>query len=115
MPLPNSIQAYQDCLDFMDKAMDDERGARMVFLTQDSAQRWRFRCNQARSLHRAQNKLVYEIGHKMYGCSEYDVLQFTIEEDSAGEWWIYARKMVLDTGRVELLSEIEDNDHEAST
>jgi hypothetical protein len=28
MPLPNTIQAYQDCLDFMDKAIDDEKGAR---------------------------------------------------------------------------------------
>ena len=114
MPLPSTIQAYQDCLDFMERAADDVRGARMVFPSHYDAQRWRFRCNQARKLHREQNRLVYELGHQMHGCSEYDPLQFTIVQDTAGEWWVYARKMVLDPGRVELLSEIED-DHEAST
>jgi hypothetical protein len=43
----------------------------------------------------------------LHGKSEYDILQFTIRDDTEGKWWIYARKMILDESRVELLSEVE--------
>lgn len=114
MPLPDTIQAYQDCLDFMDKAIEDEVGARLPFPSKEQAEHWRMRCNQARTLDRRRNKLVFVPGDKMYGCSEYDPLQFTIHEDTEGWFHVYARIMKLDPGRVELLSEVESNDNEAS-
>lgn len=113
MPLPSTIQAYQAQLDFMEKAMEDEKGARMVFLTERQAEKWRFKCNQARVLHREQGKMIYARDHKMWGCSEYDVLEFTLAEDTDGGWWVYGRKQVLDPGRVELLSEVESDDDQA--
>ena len=109
MSLPSTILAYQDCLDFMDKALDDDKGARVHFLTRDQAEVWRMRCNMARKLDRDQNRRIHEPGHQMHGCSVYDPMQFTIAEDTEGDWWVYARKMVLDPGRVELLSEVEPN------
>lgn len=100
MALSSSLLAYQDCLDFMERAMDEERGARMYFRAESEAEHWRMRCNYARKLHRDQNKQVYEPGDKMYGMSEYDPLMFTIRQSPDG-YWVYAKKMELDTTRVE--------------
>jgi hypothetical protein len=110
MPLPNSILAFQDCTDFMSRALEDDKGARLFFLTEAEAQNYRMRLNQARELDRRENKMIHELGHMLHGKSEFDLLQFTIRDDVEGQWWIYARKMILDESRVELLSEVEAGD-----
>jgi hypothetical protein len=110
MPLPNSILAFQDCTDFMDRALEDAAGARMIFMTEADAHNYRMRLNQARELDRRENKMIHEPGKLLHGKSEYDILQFTIRDDTEGKWWIYARKMILDESRVELLSEVEAGD-----
>lgn len=110
MPLPSSIQSFTDCIEFMEKAIDDDKGARYECKTEAAAQFWRLRCNTARELDRKQNKIIHEPGHKMHGCSLFDQLMFTIVEDVEGGWWCYARVMKLEESRVELLSEVEDDE-----
>lgn len=108
MALSNSLQAYLDCKEFLEKALDDEVGARLPFRTSEQAEHWRMRCYQFRKLDREQNKAVFEIGHKMHGASEYDGLTMTIKESTDGWWWVYAKKNIVDAGSIEALSEIEE-------
>lgn len=108
MALSNSILAFQDCADFLEPAISDEKGARLFFKTQKEAEFFRMRCYQFRKLHRKQNMSVYPPDHKMYGQSEYDELMLTLYLTFEGDgYWLYARKTVLDPGKLELLSEVE--------
>src|SRR6266436_8871372 len=108
MALSNSIMAYQDCKEFLERAVDDEKGARIPFRTEKEAEYWRMRCNQFRSLDRQQNRMIFELGHKMHGHSEYDGLTMIIKHSQDNYFWVYAEKRMLEPGLVENLSEIED-------
>lgn len=104
MSLPNSFLAYEAQIQFMERAMDEAKGARMFFLREAEAEHWRMRCNYARVLHRRENLTVHEPGTKLHGKSEYDVIVFTIRTSPDG-FWVYAEKQVLDTSRVEPIPE----------
>lgn len=104
MSLPNSFLAYEAQIQFMERAMDEARGARMFFLREAEAEHWRMRCNYARVLHRKENLTVHEPGTPLHGKSEYDVIVFTIRTSADG-FWVYAEKQVLDTSRVEPIPE----------
>src|SRR5258706_4433955 len=108
MALSNSIMAYHDCKEFLERAVDDEKGARIPFRTEKEAEYWRMRCNQFRSLDRGQNRMIFDLGHKMYGQSEYDGLTMVIRHSSDGYYWVYAEKRTLEPGLIENLSEIEE-------
>lgn|SRR6267142_2105769 len=107
MSLPDSVLAYSDCRDFLDRALEAERGARMIFRTSKDAEYWRMRCNQFRKLDRRQNKMVFDIGHQMHGNSQYDTLTMTIKSSPDGYHWVYAEKKILEPGRVEDIPEDE--------
>jgi hypothetical protein len=106
MSLPSSLLSYEPQLQFMDIALDEERGARMFFTKESSAEHFRMRCNYARVLHREENKKIHEEGMPLHGKSEYDVLVFTIKTSPDG-FWCYAEKQILDVSRVEPIP-IED-------
>ncbi len=108
MALSNSILAYNDCKEFLERAVDDEKGARIPFRTEKEAEYWRMRCNQFRSLDRQQNRMIFELGHKMHGHSEYDGLTMIIKHSQDGYAWVYAEKRTLEPGLIENLSEVED-------
>jgi hypothetical protein len=107
MSLPDSVLAYNDCKDFLDRALEAKRGSRMIFRTSSDAEYWRMRCNQFRKLDRRQNKMVFDIGHQMHGNSEYDTLTMTIKSSPDGYYWVYAEKKILEPGRVEDIAEDE--------
>jgi hypothetical protein len=109
MSLPDSVLAYGDCKDFLERALEAERGARMIFRTSKDAEYWRMRCNQFRKLDRKQNRMVFEPGHKMHGHSEYDIITMTVKYSPDGYYWVYAQKMVLEPGRVEEIPEDESS------
>lgn len=106
MSLPSSLLAYGPQLTFMETALDLPRGARMFFNTEAEAEHWRMRCNMARSLDRKENEKIYEVGDKMHGKSQFDVLMFTIRHSPDGVW-CYAEIQILDESRVEPIPETE--------
>lgn len=107
MPLPTSLQSYQDCLDFFEKVVDDPLGGRLFVGPYSDAHYFRLRCNKARQLHREENKKIHEEGMPLWGASEYDPLQLKLKEDLEGNWWVYAERTRLNAADVELLSEME--------
>lgn len=111
MSLNSSILAYEDCRTFLDRALDDAKGARRPFRTEKQALYWRLRCNKFRSLDRQQNMRIHEPGHKMYGQSDYDLLVMTIREGTDA-FWVYAEKQHLDEGEIEALSEVPEITYE---
>ena len=107
MSISTSRLSYQDCIEFMDKAMEDDKGARIIFGIRDNATFFRMRCHTARQINRKDNRLIYSAGDPLYDASMYDKLVFRIREDEDGKFWVYAEKTELDPGTVELLSGLE--------
>jgi len=108
MPLPTSLQSYGDCLDFFERVADDPKGGRLLLGTFEAANHFRLRCNKARQLHRDENRKVHAPDTPLHGASEYDPFQLKLREDTDGKWWVYAERMTLDPAKVELLSEMDD-------
>lgn len=108
MGLSTSILAYKDCEEFLDRALDDAKGARIPFRSESEANYWRMRANQFRSLDRERNMQIHSPGHKMHGHSPYDELSLTIKQSPDGYFWVYAQKISLDPGLIENLSEVDD-------
>lgn len=109
MPTSKSRLAYPDCESFLNAALEDEVGARLPFLTEGQAMQFRVRLNTYRTIVREDNADVYPSkDHPLHGRSEYDPLSFTVSgPDSAGEYWVYARRNDAREGEIERLSEIE--------
>jgi hypothetical protein len=109
MSLPTSRLAYEDCLDAMDRALEDPKGIRIRVPDRDAAHVLRQRMHQARVLDRNANRLKYpEEGHAMHGCSVYDRLRATIRRTKAGTF-LYLEQINLDQNGIEDLSKIEDD------
>jgi|SRR5882724_5211416 len=108
MPLPNSLHAYSDCLDFFEQVVDDPKGGRVFIGEYAKAHYFRARCNQARKLHRIQNSKIHDPGTTMHGCSEYDPLCLQLKMDTENNWYVYAVRMKIDASQIDLLSETED-------
>lgn len=109
MASSKSRLAYPDCQQFLDAALEDEKGVRLPFQTYGQAMQFRVRLNTYRQIIRDDNAIVYpDPAHHLHGRSEFDELQFTIMEDSEGEYWVYAKKQHLDIAEIEKLSEIGD-------
>jgi len=106
--LPESLLSYGDCMDFFERIVDDPKGGRYAVGSYENAHYFRLRCNQARKLHRRENMKTHAPNTKLYGASEYDPFMLKLREDTDGVWWVYAEKMSLEPGQVELLSEMEE-------
>lgn len=91
MGLSQQIGAYTDCYEYLDQALEAENGIRVrVNGDYGQAVQMSMRFQQARVLHRNQNKKLYEAGHPMHGNSIYDALIIKrAVEDEVGRWWIY--------------------------
>lgn len=111
MTLSDSRLAYQDCLDAMDRALEDQKGARIPMPDYDAAQRFRARLHQARVLDRRANKRIYAEDHAMYGCSIYDEIVVRIKKTKTAVY-IYLEKQSLVKEDIEALSEIEEDKEE---
>ena|SRR5258706_8723513 len=106
MSISNSRLSYTDCYEFLDKAIEDDKGVRVPLGEWAKANFFRMRCHQARSITKKDNREIYQPGDPQYGVSIYDVITIRLKEDEAGEWWVYAEKNLLEPGTVESLSEL---------
>lgn len=105
MTLSHSLLSYQDCLEAMDRAMDDPQGGRVRFSTQNAALTFRARCHQARMITRQKNKKIYEDPtHPQHGACIYDELVLRLRRDGEA-WYIYLERMTANNIEVEPLSE----------
>jgi hypothetical protein len=91
MSLSNSRQAYEDCYDMMDKALESSDGVRVGFEDREQAVYLRMRMNQARQLDRKFNTGRYNGDDPRRRHSEYDVLSMRIRVEG-GMYWIYIEK-----------------------
>lgn len=108
MPTSSSRLSYPDCEAFLNKALEDDVGARMYFLTKGTAYQFRVRCHQFRQICRNDNRQMYQRDHAMYGRSEYDPITLSIlPTEDQSEWFVYARKCLIDEGAIESLAELE--------
>src|SRR6266436_3787560 len=67
MSISTSRLSYQDCYEFMDHAMEDDKGARIIFKSRDEATFYRMRCHTARVINRTDNRRIYEIAGQAMG------------------------------------------------
>lgn len=107
MTVSTSKVAYEDCFDFFDQALDDEKGIRVRIPTMNDAIRLRMRMNYARRLDRDDNRLVFEPGDPLYGKSIYDRLTFRICTDiKTRTIWVHIDKIKNTVMAVESLSDV---------
>lgn len=93
MSLPTSRLSYKDCFDLYDKALESERGVRVRMPDPNYANFFRMRMHKARSIVRDENRLIYELGQPLHGCSEYDPLVLKIRIEEGGDCWLYLEKV----------------------
>ena len=75
MPNNASLLAYPDVKEFLERALNSERGVKMTFKTRADAFRFRGRCDSFRKLDRKENLKIYtEPTKTLHGRSVYDVL-----------------------------------------
>lgn len=106
MSVSTSLLAYQDCLEIMDRALADPKGARIKVTDADEASHQRLRMHYARKLHRDENAKTYEAGHKMHGRSEYDALTVRIK-NVEGIVYLYLERTDIVANEIESLSALE--------
>lgn len=115
MSLSTSRLAYDDALQFLERALADPKGVRACFGTDEgAATHFRMRCHVGRNLDRQENaKLYVDKGHPLHGRSMYDVLTMRVlQDDDLGEWWVYATRNVA-PAVIESLSELEQIEYTA--
>lgn len=108
MSISTSRLAYADCREFLDRALEDPKGARLWVGTEDKAIFFRMRCNQARQIERAESARLYPRDDPKWGVCAYDILTLRLKSDVNDEWYVYAEKSNLDLDAIEPLSEIAE-------
>ena len=106
MSLSTSRQAYNDCYEVLEAALKDPSGVRVRMESLDAATHMRMRIHKARNIDRKDNAAVYDVDHKMHGCSQYDGLVAKLRKRANG-WYVYLEHVKL-TAEVEKLSEIDE-------
>lgn len=89
MPTSTSREAYEDCYELLDRAMEVERGIGASFSDRGEAYHFRVRLNAARQLDRDLQKSVDPTAGK----SDYDVLTFRIKSLEE-KWWVFIERHV---------------------
>lgn len=89
MSLPQRIDAYPDCLDVFDRALNEP--TRVEFGTEKEASMFQLRMCTARALHRDETKRLYpERTDPRHGRSPYDKLVVRRPVvDETDHWWVY--------------------------
>src|SRR5215831_4905652 len=107
MGTSNSRLAFSDCYELMEKAMEDPKGIRIKFATEQDAWLYRLRLHSARKIDRRDNMDNYEVGHGMHGKSIYDTLIMRLRQvkGDSGAWWLNIEKLTIDGLEIESLSE----------
>ena len=69
-----SINAYPDIRQVLDRALESQKGIRLVFKDHKEAMTFKGRCHTFRFKDRAANSKTYHEGHPMHNSSVYAVL-----------------------------------------
>ena len=90
MALQTQIGAYEDCLEYFDRAIVTEKGIRVEFKSESEAQRFQMRMHQARAILRADSKRMYAPEEPQHGNCDYDKLVVKNPIPGAEDnWWVY--------------------------
>lgn len=107
MTVSNSLLSYQDCFELLDRAIEDKVGARYQVRDHDAAINLRSRIHYARKLDRNKNAQIFDAGHPMHGCSQYDALTVRIRFVSE-DCYVYLERTDRVQGEIEALSEVPE-------
>lgn len=83
MPPPRSIEAYQDCQEYWEKALDTPRGLGLTLETQGQATRFRMRMNMLRDKLRKQSRDIFPEGDPRHGRTPFDGLEVRADPENA--------------------------------
>ena len=91
----NSRNAYLDCYDLLDRALDEPRGIRVQLTEVNDATYLRMRIHHARTIDRSDNKKTYpDLAHPLHDRSPYDALVCRIEEANGSTFlWLDKQKV----------------------
>ncbi len=109
MVASTSRLSYKDCFELMDRALADDRGIRVKFLSGGDAWSFRLRLNAARVIDRKENVSTYDEEHPMYGVSIYDRLISKIRKIN-GQVWLYIERLDAIEYELESLSDEREED-----
>ena len=104
MTTSTSRLSYDDCFEVLDRALKTTRGLRIGFAAHGDAHHFRLRLHKARAIDRAENKLMYDEGHQLYGKSIYDSLVARIGQEQK-KWWLYVKPVNIADLEIEDLGE----------
>lgn len=74
MGFSRSPRAFTDAREILERALEAPKGVRIPCSSRSAATLLRSRLNYYRKIDRAQNKMVYDQDHPLYGQSMYDAL-----------------------------------------
>jgi len=90
--MSNSRLSYGKEYEQLDKAIETEKGTRVLIGSREAAMTYRLRLNRARQLDRKLNGKAFAEGMKMHNASIYDELVFTVKVDEDGQHWVYLER-----------------------
>lgn len=106
MSLPTHIDAYDDCMEYFQQALDDDLGLRIKFTDFGQANLFTLRMHQARALQRQLHRRLYPESDIRYGRSEFDKLTVRQpKQDTEDMWWVYIERSNSRVVTVESLSQ----------
>lgn len=112
MSLSNSRLSYSDCYDLLDRAIEEPRGIRVEVPDLNAAVYLRMRIHHARTINRQENARIYkDPSEPLHGRSPYDVFVVRVEEAN-GLAWVYLDKQKVEIGRIEVIPEGYQIEHE---
>jgi hypothetical protein len=96
----------------MEKALEDQKGIRIKYATEQDAWLYRLRLHNARKIDRKDNQENYEVGHGMHGRSIYDQLIMRLRPvlNGNGAYWLRIEKLTIDGLEIENLSEADEEE-----
>ena len=105
MSLPNTLDSYDDCLDYFEQALADSSGIRIAFTDGGQANLFCMRMHQCRSLQRALHRRLYPDTDPRHGRTEFDRLMVRQPRfDGEEHYWVYIERANSSVAAVETLS-----------
>jgi hypothetical protein len=98
LALSNQIAAYEDCLDYFERAQNAPKGIRILKETFAQAYSLRQRLHHFRVLERAETTKLYAPTDPQYNKSENDKFRVTLQSPAEGETgtWVYIEPWAAD-------------------
>lgn len=82
MTMPKSIDAYKECDDIFERALNSPKGFFVIFADERSAIQFRIKMNVYRDKLRKKNRGIYPEDHPQHGTSPYDAYKIAIDPEN---------------------------------